>query len=73
MLMGLYHKFTDHFPGYLFGYRVHELYLRLSVQDKRTGRAKMDTVNLEATEPELKLAWYKLLKELGYEDKTSQG
>ena len=61
-LQQLYTKFTQHYPTYRFGYRVTDLWISLSVMDRHG--ARKDKVNLDSTEQELKLAWYKLLKEL---------
>lgn len=64
MLLFLYHKFTLHYPGFLFGYKVTDLAIKLSVLDKRSGRARKSLLELESSQDELKLAWYTLLKEL---------
>lgn len=64
MLQPLYHKFTDHYPEFLFGYRVTDLFIKISVLDKRSTKAKKTIINLDSTQDEVKMAWYTLLKEL---------
>lgn len=58
----LYNKFTQHYPTYRFGYKVTDLWISLSVMDKRG--AKLDKVALDSTEEQIKYNWYRLLKEL---------
>jgi hypothetical protein len=71
MLNILYHKFSDHYTDYRFGYQTGPLFTRISVQDKRSNRAKMDNIPLDATEKEIKMGWYTLLKELEHATKAS--
>jgi hypothetical protein len=72
MIQSLYHKFTEHYPNYKFGYKVTDLWISLSVMDKRG--AKLDKVALDSTEEQIKISWYKLLKELNPNaNQASQG
>lgn len=64
MLLNLYHKFTNHYPEFLFGYRYTDLAIKLSIIDKRTKQVSRTVISLTSSETETKLAWYTLLKEL---------
>ncbi len=64
MLKELYNKFSKHYPEFLFGYKSTDLWISISVFDKRTHKAKLDKLSLDSSEKEIKLAWYTLLKEL---------
>lgn len=72
MLQHLYKKFTDHYgTEFYFGYATKDLYNKLSVQDRRNGKVKIEPVAKDSTEEEIKLQYWKMMKELGYAPKAS--
>lgn len=71
----LYKKFTEHSPGFIFGYAHKQLYYSLSVIDRRDSRARITQVGLLDSEDTVKRSWYALLKELAPDvvpNKTSE-
>lgn len=60
----LYKKFTEYYPGYVFGYADKSLYYSISVMERGSALAKRTQVGLVDSEDSIKRSWYALLKEL---------
>ncbi len=64
-LTQLWNNFEKHYgpSGYKFGYSDKELFYRFSVQDQRTGRAKIEEVGLGLPIEHYKKTWFRMMKD----------
>lgn len=65
-LTELWQKFETHYGGtggYQFGYSDKGTFYKFSVMDRRTGRAKIEKVDMNKSLDHYKKTWFRMMKE----------